>query len=150
MVRHAWTKMYLQTGRLLIYYLLFREKKRSHIKLTWVALIVKISEWYSTSNNSGNLSLTLIPRWYNSSSPLLISSPPCFLPFQGDCHPENHFGMFCKEESFSDFLASFRRASKRIANWSNSLIRFLVGERVPCLAYDKDIQNLWRLATSYS
>lgn len=106
------------------------------MEYTCVARILNVSGWYSSSNKSGYLSLILIPRLYNSSSPRWISSPPFSLPFQGDCQPHNQDGIFCKPNPFSPaiLLVSFRRLSKRIANRSNSLIRFFVGERVPCLA----------------
>lgn len=100
---------------------------------TWVALIEYIAGWYSSLNRLGNCSLTLIPRWYNSSSPSLINSPPVLLPFQGEFHPINQAGILSKDCFCS--LTSRTRTSNRTAKASSSLILFFVGARVPCRAY---------------
>jgi hypothetical protein len=109
--------------------------------LTWVAFIEYTSGWYSSSNRSWNFSFTLIPKLYNSSSPSLTSSPPLVLPFQRDSHSFIQDGIFFRESLSGLCFASFIRAFSRTSSLSSSLIRFLVGARVPCLAWKTKLQN---------
>lgn len=99
---------------------------------TWVAFIVYVSGWYSLLKSTGNRSLVLIPRLYNSFSPSLINSPPLSFPFQGDLHPFIQEGTFCKDKLLS--FAACTRVSMLTDKASNAFIFFLVGARVPCLA----------------